>query len=89
MKFWLFNCSKVSQLVSQAMDTKTSPARRIGIKFHLMMCKYCARYERQLQLLRKTISANTSLDGDIPHTCLDEKKKQEINDLLNNHNKVD
>ncbi|MBW2369067.1 MAG: hypothetical protein JRH15_14405, partial [Deltaproteobacteria bacterium] len=52
MGHWMFECQEVSKLVSEAMDKKLSVTRRLGIRFHLMMCKLCSRYARQIQLIR-------------------------------------
>ena len=53
MKHWMFQCEAVSKLVSESMDQKLPLYRRMGIRFHLMMCKFCTRYRKQLYLLRE------------------------------------
>ena len=55
MNYWLFSCSDISRLVSDAMDRKLPFHRRLGIRFHLLMCRYCARYRKQLFQLRRLI----------------------------------
>lgn len=35
------------------MDTKLPFRHRMAIRVHLMMCRYCARFRRQLLLIRK------------------------------------
>jgi len=89
MKHWLFNCKEVSQLVSETMDKDTSLFRRVGIKFHLMMCRYCARYERQLHSLRQAIRSSTA-DNDerLPRTMSD-RKKRKIQTILNSNQEKD
>ncbi len=49
----MFECKQITELVSEAMDRKLPLSRRMGIRFHLMMCKLCSRYERQLKKLRE------------------------------------
>lgn len=53
MKHWMFRCQEVSQKVSASMDAALPLHHRMAIRFHLMMCRYCARFRRQLILLRK------------------------------------
>ena len=53
MKHWMFRCHEVSRKVSQSMDTPLPLHQRLAIRFHLMMCRYCARFRRQLFELRK------------------------------------
>ena len=52
IKHWIFNCKDVSYLISRSMDKKLPLRTRVGIKIHLMMCKLCSRYEKQLLILQ-------------------------------------
>ena len=53
MKHWMFNCNEVSKKVSESMDRNLPLYQRMLIRMHLMMCKYCARFKKQLLALRK------------------------------------
>jgi len=55
MALWMFNCKDVSQKVSESMDRKLPVSQRVGIRTHLMMCRFCSRYKRQVFLLRETL----------------------------------
>ena len=55
MDHWMFNCRKVSQLISESMDRKLPIHLRMGLWVHLFMCKLCSRYKKQLQILRETV----------------------------------
>jgi hypothetical protein len=37
------------------MDRSLPLGKRIGVRLHLLICKFCARYERQLLLIRETV----------------------------------
>lgn len=50
----MFNCKKVTYLVSESLDRKLVLHQRMGMRIHLMMCKFCSRYKDQLLFLRKT-----------------------------------
>ena len=50
----MLSCKDVTKLVSEAMDRSLPLGKRIGVRLHLLICKFCARYERQLHLIRET-----------------------------------
>ncbi len=50
----MFNCKKMTYLVSESLDRKLSLHQRMGMRIHLMMCKFCSRYQEQLLFLCKT-----------------------------------
>ena len=52
----MLNCREVSQLASEALDRKLTLKERIGLRFHLMMCKLCTRYVRQLKFMHHACS---------------------------------
>ena len=52
----MLNCREVTQLASEALDRKLSLKERIGLQFHLMMCKFCTRYVRQLKFMHHACS---------------------------------
>ena len=89
MKHWMFNCNIISQYVSEAMDKETTFTRQVGIKFHLMMRRYCARYERQLNILRKTIRTSSARIFDQEPLTMSKEKKQIIERLLSEQQKQD
>jgi hypothetical protein len=48
----MFRCNDVSQKVSQSLDARLPFHHRIAVRMHLLMCRYCARFRRQLIMLR-------------------------------------
>ncbi len=50
------------------MDVRLPFHHRIAIQMHLLMCRYCARFRRQLNLLRKMsrYDDSGSLPPDLP-----------------------
>ncbi|MDA1274552.1 MAG: zf-HC2 domain-containing protein [Verrucomicrobia bacterium] len=46
------SCKEISELVSASMDGNLPMRRRLSIRFHILMCSFCRRYEKQLLLLR-------------------------------------
>jgi len=50
----MLSCKDVTQLLSESMDHSLPLGKRIGVRLHLLICKFCLRYERQLFLIRET-----------------------------------
>lgn len=48
----MLDCKHASRLVSQSMDRRLSPAERVGLWFHLLLCDACSNFSRQVGLLR-------------------------------------
>lgn len=67
MRHWVFSCKQISALISLSMDKKLSFSKRMGIKFHLMMCVLCRRYRRQLLFIRSVLRRDGGVDDD--STC--------------------
>ena len=55
MSHWMFVCKDVSERVSKSMDQPIPLHERMMIAFHLMMCKYCRRFKKQLLILRYAV----------------------------------
>ena len=70
MKHWMFNCKAVSQIVSESMDRVLPIHQRVLIWMHLMMCKYCARFKRQLLLLREICRSEEMATGESDATLV-------------------
>jgi hypothetical protein len=47
------SCREASRLQSEALDRPLSFRRRLGLRIHLLLCKWCRRYGRQLTFLRR------------------------------------
>lgn len=45
-------CREAARLQSDALDHPLSLRRRIGLRMHLLLCKWCRRYGKQIQFLR-------------------------------------
>lgn len=82
MKMWMFNCREISRLVSESMDRRLSWRRRIGVHFHLLMCRHCSRYRQQLQYLRNMLRALASTPEESSHQVLDEQAKERLRSLV-------
>lgn len=48
----MMSCREVSELVSQGLDRKLGAGERFALGLHFGICRSCARFNRQLELLR-------------------------------------
>lgn len=63
IKLWLIrlmwsvvpSCKDVSVLISESMDRKLTIRKRWGVALHIMICKWCNLYRKQLFLIRHLI----------------------------------
>jgi hypothetical protein len=46
------NCREASRAQSEALDHPLPLMKRIGLRLHLLMCKWCRRYGQQIRFLR-------------------------------------
>lgn len=65
MHHWMFNCKEVTRMVSESLDRSVPLFQRMGIRIHLMMCKFCTRYRKQLLILREAIRLKSIHDEEI------------------------
>ncbi|NNG01113.1 MAG: hypothetical protein HKM93_17110 [Desulfobacteraceae bacterium] len=59
----MFRCDAITEKISRSLDKRPPLHQRLMIRVHLMMCRYCARFSRQLHMLR-TISRQDQTDAD-------------------------
>jgi hypothetical protein len=46
------NCREAVRAQSEALDRPLPPAKRFGLWMHLLICKWCRRYGKQIGFLR-------------------------------------
>jgi len=61
--FWVFNCKEVTEKISLSLDKKLSFSQTMGIKFHLMMCKLCARYHNQVFIIHELTKLQSEMEN--------------------------
>ncbi len=49
----MYSCEQASKLSSRAMEQPLKPTERVLLSFHLMMCKRCSNFARQIDFLRR------------------------------------
>jgi predicted anti-sigma-YlaC factor YlaD len=46
------DCASIERLLSRAMDTRLCRAERWAVRLHLVYCRACRRFKRELDQLR-------------------------------------
>lgn len=59
---WIVTCKETSMLASRAMDERLPFGDRLALRMHLAICENCARFNRQLQEMRRLFQAETGAD---------------------------
>jgi len=73
-------CQEVSHLSSQALDESLPWRKRLGLRIHLLMCKWCRRYDGQLKFMRNV--AHDHALQDIGQAKLNSEARQRIAEFL-------
>jgi len=81
MRHWIFSCKKITGMISESMDRKMPLSTRMGIRFHLMMCSLCRRYQQQLFFIRSVLRRDKDTD-EIPGQTLSGDARKRIEKKL-------
>ena len=57
-------CQDITRLVSESLDRTLPLTQRLKIRIHLVMCKYCARIEKQMRFLRHVCQTHEDLSSE-------------------------
>lgn len=55
----MMKCKQAAELMSEAQDRKLSRRERLALRFHLMMCRGCNNYNKQLAFIREAMQRLT------------------------------
>lgn len=79
---WFLQCEEISRKVSESMEHNLPWYQRMGMRFHLMMCNHCSRFEEHLKILRQFCRFEPDDDDSDLCAGLPEKTKQHLKELL-------
>ncbi len=54
----MLRCREISKLVSESMEHQLRLRQRLQVHMHLLMCRLCAGFARQLWFFRRAASEN-------------------------------
>ena len=60
------SCKEATRLQSEALDRPLRPRQRIGLRIHLLLCKWCRRYGEQIGFLRSVAHENEKHEPGLP-----------------------
>ena len=92
MKFWekikcLYHdvwpsCLEASRGQSEQFEHRLSSGKRLGLWFHLLLCKWCRRYGRQISFLRLAANNHTEALTEASPKKLSAAARERINQRL-------
>jgi hypothetical protein len=79
----MLSCRETTQLISESMERKLPLRRRMAVAIHLLMCRFCSRYLKQLRFMEKAVEhlVDTEKEGNPPETtdtCLSPEARERI-----------
>ena len=60
----MLSCSEVARICASDEIRSCGPVRRLAVRLHLLMCRHCRRYVRELAEIGEAVrSSTTAADG--------------------------
>ncbi len=59
----MLSCKEATRLVSEGLDHQLPFWRRLGLRLHVVMCRGCSRYTRQITALNRLITDHYGEDA--------------------------
>lgn len=82
----MMNCKQASEMASQQLDRELGLRQRVGLKLHLLMCRYCRTYARQLAFLHRAAPKLESIIEECNDITLPPERKKRMRQSLEEHN---
>ena len=81
------DCREASRLQSRELDCPLSLSQRCGLRVHLVLCKWCRRYGKQLRFLRRALREHPGQVNAAPPETLSPEARERIRRSLGNGTK--
>ena len=81
------NCREATRLQSEALDRPLGLGQRIGLRIHLVLCKWCRRYGKQIAFLRSAAHRHEEQDECLPPQSLPPEARERIKRRLREEEK--
>lgn len=72
------SCKEAARLQSLALDHPLRPRQRIGLRIHLILCKWCRRYGRQIRFIRAAALKHGKHEPGLPPQSLRPEAREGI-----------
>ena len=79
------SCKQAARLASLSFERKLTLRETLAMRLHLMMCKTCTYYSRQIRALRSIFIRHEDVIDNTPCSCEDQlplEAKKRIQDLI-------
>jgi hypothetical protein len=76
------SCKEVFRLISDSMEQPLSLRKRISLRLHFLICKWCSRYLKQLHFIRNILRRNPEKVGETAPGALSQETKERIKKAL-------
>lgn len=81
------NCREASRLQSEALDHSLSRGQRLGLRLHLLLCKWCRRYGNQVRFLRQAVHEHPDEVNNATPQSLSPEARERLKQSLRNRSK--
>lgn len=83
----MISCEKAAFLISKSQDEKLSCKEKTDMHLHLMGCKFCRRYKKDIDLLSEYLKKyRRESEKDVPIVSLTDAQKQRILNTISKNN---
>lgn len=72
------SCEEVSRLTSERLDRALTLRERLALNMHLMMCRNCRRYARQIALVKRATEKLRIRRKELGSTGLPDEARERI-----------
>lgn len=60
----MLTCREATRMMSEAQDRPLTPGERLSLRMHLLICRGCRAFDRQMDFLRAACRRWPGLPGD-------------------------
>ena len=78
------SCKEATRLQSAALDRPLKPLEAFGLRIHLVLCKWCRRYGRQINSICSVAHEHAQEDPPIPTQKLSFEARERMKQMLQN-----
>jgi hypothetical protein len=76
------SCKTAARLQSEALDHKLTFRQQLGLRIHLVLCKWCSRYGRQIAFVHNAVHSHPDLVTTAVSKKLSDKAREQIKKRL-------
>lgn len=64
----MLSCRETTQLISESLERKLPLRQRMAVRAHLLMCRFCSRFRKQLFFMEKAVGlfVENEKEGKLP-----------------------